>query len=55
MTNVEKFKEVFAIEPDIETMIPKCPDSTIANDCKYMDDDGVCHCENWWSEEYRKE
>ena len=48
MTNAEKFKEVFGVEPDTEQMILKCPNTF---PCKYQGEMGVCHCEEWWQEE----
>lgn len=49
MTNKEKFKEVFGIEPDTDTVPIRC------EDCKYFESvhcsvDGIC--ESWWNEEY---
>ena len=50
MTNKEKFKEVFGIEPDIASVPIHC------EDCKYFESLGSCTkdgiCESWWNEEY---
>lgn len=50
MTNAEKFKEVFGVEPDEESMAIACP---IDKDCKFQSEMGSCHCEDWWQEEYK--
>ncbi len=49
MTNAEKFKEVFGVEPDTECMAIKCPE--YVQNCKYWNDGYKCHCEEWWQEE----
>ena len=52
MTNAEKFKEVFGVEPDTESMAIECPNSFTR--CKYQWSMGRCHCEEWWQEEYKE-
>lgn len=52
MTNEEKFKEVFGVEPDTDQLTLKCPPSA-SMQCKYHDDlDNYCHCDRWCQEEY---
>ena len=52
MTNAEKFKEVFGVEPDEESMVIECPEG--GGGCEYQWAMGRCHCEEWWQEEYKK-
>ena len=52
MTNAEKFEEIFGIEPDVESMAIDCHKAT-PRECKYWED-GNCHCEAWWHEEYKE-
>ena len=56
MTNAEKFREVFGLEPDMEASPFECGHSELGNssdNCPYLDDYG-CHCEKWWGEEYKE-
>ena len=50
MTNKEKFKEVFGVKPDTNSVPIHC------EDCKYFESLGYCTvdgiCESWWNEEY---
>lgn len=53
MTNAEKFKEVFGIDPDTDSVPIHC------EDCKYNNLYGSCggsdnKCESWWDEEYKE-
>jgi len=52
MTNAEKFKEVFGVEPDEESMAIACPID--GRSCKYQSEMGSCHCEAWWLDEYKE-
>ena len=51
MTNAQKFKEIFGLEPDIYSCPLRCPDGT----CEFEEQD-LCHTlSNWWSLEYKEE
>lgn len=54
MTNAEKFKEIFGIEPDCGRCNPyPCEE----NDCKYWaecENQPGCPCDGWWEWEYKK-
>lgn len=52
MTNYEKFKEVFNIEPDTDNCPLACP----PGDCEWFEEfDGGCHCDLWWDSEYKED
>jgi hypothetical protein len=51
MTNAEKFKEVFNVEPDIDMLPLLCPDNI--EFCEYCSEID-CHCNDWWKEEYHE-
>ena len=52
MTNYEKFKEVFNIEPDTDGCPLACP----PGDCEWFEElDGGCHCDLWWDSEYKED
>ena len=54
MTNKEKFKEIFGIEPDCGHCTPyPCEE----NDCKYWaecENQPGCPCDNWWDWEFKE-
>lgn len=54
MTNKEKFKEIFGIEPDCGHCTPyPCKE----NDCKYWEkceNEPGCPCDNWWEWEFEE-
>lgn len=54
MTNKEKFKEIFGIEPDCGRCNPyPCEE----NDCKYWEqceNQPGCPCDNWWDWEFKE-
>lgn len=52
MTNAEKYKEVFDIEPDIEL----CPARSCAECPIGVDHEGLCTSKenNWWLKEYKR-
>lgn len=54
MTNKEKFKEIFGIEPDCGRCNPyPCEE----NDCKYWElceNQPGCPCDNWWDWEFEE-
>lgn len=52
MTNAEKYKEVFGIEPDIEV----CPARTCSECPIGADHEGLCTSKknNWWLKEYKR-
>lgn len=54
MTNKEKFKEIFGIEPDCG---PCTPYPCEENDCKYWEqceNEPGCPCEGWWNWEFKE-
>lgn len=54
MTNKEKFKEIFGIEPDCGHCTPyPCEE----NDCEYWEqceNQPGCPCDNWWDWEFKE-
>lgn len=54
MTNKEKFKEIFGIEPDCGRCNPyPCEE----NDCKYWEqceNQLGCACDDWWDWEFEE-
>lgn len=52
MTNAEKFKEVFGVEPDKESMTIECPRNVMT--CGYYSATFGCKCTEWWQEEYKE-
>lgn len=49
MTNAEKYKEVFGMEPDIDS----CP-TLVCDNCPLLSWKPKCdiHCFEWWNSEY---
>lgn len=53
MTNAEKFKEVFGIEPDMEVCPVECAQGYVGPWCPFYEElDNGCHGERWWKKEY---
>lgn len=51
MTNAEKFREVFHVEPT-RYSVPWSCDGVLCKNCSYYN--GGCDASQWWNEEYKE-